>query len=157
MKSVLLAVFAGLRAQAASADVVTLKNGDRVTGKLVRVKGGNLHLKSDILGDLTIAVDKVAPFSVEQPAVVVVKGTTPVEGQLRLEPSGDWQVTAKGRPQTVAAASVDVIMPASDYQSLVEHWAPGGFRFPWAQWDPQPLPGARSPNNSRLLLPGEQS
>jgi putative salt-induced outer membrane protein YdiY len=129
MKSVLLAVLAGLCAQAARADVVTLKNGDRVTGKLVTVKGGNLSLKSDMLGDLTIAMDKVASFSVEQPATVVVKGKTPVEGQLQLEPSGDWQVTTKGQPQTVAAASVDVIMPASRYESLVEHTAE-----PWQDW-----------------------
>lgn len=129
MRSVLLAVLAGLCVQAAWADVVTLKNGDRVTGKLVTVKGGNLSLKSDMLGDLTIAMDKVASFSAEQPAAVVVKGGTVAEGQLQLEPSGDWQVTANGRPQTVAAASVDVIVPASRYQSLVEHTAE-----PWQDW-----------------------
>jgi putative salt-induced outer membrane protein YdiY len=129
MKSILLTVLAGLCAQAAWADVVTLKNGDRVTGKLVTVKGGKLNLKSDILGDLMIAMDKVASFSIEQPATLVVKGKTPVEGQVQLEPSGDWQVTANGRPETVAAASVDVIMPASRYQSLVEH-APE----PWQDW-----------------------
>jgi putative salt-induced outer membrane protein YdiY len=129
MKTVLLAVIASLCAQAAWADVVTLKNGDRVTGKLVTVKGGNLDLKSDILGDLKIPIDKVASFSVEQPATLFVKGKTPVEGQLQLEPSGDWQVTAKGQPQKVAAASVDVIMPASDYHSLVKHTGE-----PWQDW-----------------------
>jgi hypothetical protein len=129
MKSLLLAVLAGSCAQAARADVVTLKNGDRVTGKLVTVKRGNLNLKSEILGNLTIALDKVASFSVEQPATVVVKGETPVEGQVQLEPSGDWQVTANGRAQTVTAASVEVIMPASDYQSLAEHTAK-----PWQDW-----------------------
>ena len=129
MRTILLAILACLSVEAAWADVVTLKNGDRVTGKLVTVKGGNLDLKSDILGELTIPMDKVASFLVEKPAAVVVKGKPPVEGQLQLEPSGDWQVTAKGAPQTVAAASVDLIMPASDYQSLVEHTAK-----PWQDW-----------------------
>ncbi len=43
----------------ARADVVTLKNGDRITGTLVTIKGGTLQLKSDILGDLSIPMAKV--------------------------------------------------------------------------------------------------
>jgi putative salt-induced outer membrane protein YdiY len=113
----------------AHADVVTLKNGDRVTGTLATVKGGNLQLKSDILGNLTIPLAEVASFSAEKPVVVVVKGQKPVQGQLTLDPSGNWQVTENGKPQTVAAASVDVIMPADAYQTLVEHTAK-----PWRDW-----------------------
>ena len=121
MKPALCAVLALLSlATIAEADVVSLKNGDRVTGAFVNVKGGNLDLKSDVLGDLTIPLKQVASFSTEKPAAVVVKGQTqPAEGQLSLEPSGDWQVTAAGKSQTVAAASVDVIMPAEAYQKLV--------------------------------------
>jgi putative salt-induced outer membrane protein YdiY len=104
----------------AEADVVSLKNGDRVTGALVNVKDGNLDLKSDLLGDLTIPLKQVASFSTEKPVAVVVKGQTqPAEGQLSLEPSGDWQVTAAGKSQTIAAAQVGVIMPAEAYQKLV--------------------------------------
>ncbi|HEY6271228.1 MAG TPA: DUF481 domain-containing protein [Terriglobales bacterium] len=129
MKTVVLAVLVCVCADAAWADVVTLKNGDRVTGAFVTVKGGNLDLKSDILGELTIPMAKVASFSAEKPAAVVVKGKSPVEGQLQLEPSGDWQLTSKGQSQTIAAAGVDVIMPSADYHSLVEHTAK-----PWQDW-----------------------
>src|SRR5690348_2408277 len=104
----------------ASADVVSLKNGDRVTGALVNVKDGNLALKSDVLGDLTIPLKQVASVTTEKAVAVVVKGQRqPAEGLLSLEPSGDWQVKADGRSQTVAAANVDMIMPAAAYQSLV--------------------------------------
>ena len=47
------------------ADVVTLKNGDRVTGTLVSVTGGTLELKSDVLGDLKIPLAKVATFTAD--------------------------------------------------------------------------------------------
>lgn len=113
----------------ASADVVTLKNGDRITGTLVNVKGGNLELKSDVLGTLTIPLAQVATFSAEKPAAVMVKGEKPLQGQLQLQPSGDWQVTANGKSQTVAASSVDVIMPEEAYHKLVEHTA-----TPWQDW-----------------------
>jgi putative salt-induced outer membrane protein YdiY len=113
----------------ALADVVTLKNGDRVTGTLVTVKGGNLELKSDVLGDLTIPMAQVTSFSIAKPAVVVVKDQAPVQGQLELDSSGNWKVTSNGKVQTVTAASADLIMPADAYEKLVEHTA-----TPWQDW-----------------------
>jgi putative salt-induced outer membrane protein YdiY len=112
----------------ALADVVTLKNGDRVTGTLVTVKGGNLELKSDILGDLTIPMAKVSSFSVAKPAVVISKNKTQVQGQLELDPNGNWQLTTNGKAQTLAASSVELIMPAETYQTLEQT------AKPWQDW-----------------------
>jgi hypothetical protein len=114
---------------AARADVVTLKNGDRITGAMVTPKSGNLELKSDVLGELTIPLAQIATFSAEKPATVIVKGEKPLQGRLQLQSSGDWQVTANGKSQTVAASSVDVIMPEEAYHKLVEHTA-----TPWQDW-----------------------
>jgi putative salt-induced outer membrane protein YdiY len=124
--AVLAFACAGIGAQA---DVVTLKNGDRVTGTLVDVKGGNLDLKSDILGSLAIPLAQVTSYSAEKPVAVVRKGQATVEGQLALQPSGDWQVTTNGEAQTIPGASVDLIMPAQDYQKIEEHTAK-----PWQDW-----------------------
>jgi putative salt-induced outer membrane protein YdiY len=106
---------------AVHADVVTLKNGDRVTGTFVNEKGGKLQLKSDVLGDLSIPVDKIASFSTATPVAVVVKGQKPVEGQLELTTAGEWRVTASGAPQTIAAANVDMILVATEYEALEHH------------------------------------
>ena len=106
-------------ASVVQADVVTLKNGDRVTGTLVTIKGGKLQLKSEILGDLSIPMAKVATYTVDKPVAVIIKGKEPIKGTLELSPSGDWQVKANGQSQTIAAASVDTIMPADEYQKLV--------------------------------------
>jgi putative salt-induced outer membrane protein YdiY len=111
------------------ADVVTLKNGDRLTGTLVTIKGGTLELKSDILGSLTIPMASVATYTVDKPVALIIKGKEPVRGTLELAPSGDWQVKANGQTQTVAAANVETIMPAETYQSLVVA-APK----PWQAW-----------------------
>lgn len=111
------------------ADVVTLKNGDRITGTMVTIKGGNLELKSDVMGVVTIPLAKVATFSAEKPAAVVVKGEEPLQGKLQLEPSGDWRVTANGKSQTVTASSVEMIMPEESYNKIEEHTAK-----PWQDW-----------------------
>jgi putative salt-induced outer membrane protein YdiY len=46
---------------------------------------------------------------------VVEKSHQTVEGQLALQSSGNWQVTANGQAQTIAASDVDLIMPAEAY------------------------------------------
>ena len=106
------------------ADVATLKNGDRVTGTLVTIKGGNLQLKTANLGIVTIPMAQVATYSSDKPVAVVIKGQEPVRGILELLPSGDWQIRGEnGKVQTIGAAKPEVIMPAEDYQKLEQ--APG--------------------------------
>jgi putative salt-induced outer membrane protein YdiY len=130
MKVTLWTLFALMMAASlAQADVVTLSNGDHVTGTLVDVKGGNLDFKSDILGPLTIPLAKVTSFSSEKPAALVEKNHQAVQGQVALQPSGDWQVTANGQTQTITAANVDYIMPADAYQKLHVTTAK-----PWEEW-----------------------
>jgi putative salt-induced outer membrane protein YdiY len=110
------------------ADVATLKNGDRVTGTLVTIKGGVLQLKTDNLGNISIPMAQVAAYAAGKPVVVVIKGREPLRGTMELLPSGDWQVTANGRAQTIAAAKVELVMPAADYDKL--EMAPE----PWQAW-----------------------
>ncbi|MGA2078088.1 MAG: hypothetical protein ABSH52_31750 [Terriglobia bacterium] len=43
----------------AHADLATLKNGDRVTGTLVTIKGGTLQLKTANLGTVSIPMAQV--------------------------------------------------------------------------------------------------
>jgi putative salt-induced outer membrane protein YdiY len=119
-------VCAGLSARA---DVVNFKNGDRVSGTLIRVKSGNLELKSEVLGSLTIPLSKVASFSSAKMSVVVVKGEGPAHGQIELEPWGAWQVKGDGKQRIIAASNVDLIMPADSYHTLMEHAA-----RPWQDW-----------------------
>ena len=101
------------------ADVLTLKNGDRVTGALVTIKGGTLQLKTANLGSISIPMAQVATYVADKPVAVVIKGQEPVKGMLELMPSGDWQVkAANGQVRTIAAAKVELIMPAEEYQKI---------------------------------------
>jgi len=103
----------------AHADVLTLKNGDRVTGTLVTIQGGTLQLKTANLGTISIPMAQVATYTAEKPVAVVIKGQEPVRGTLELLPSGDWQVkTANGQVQTIPAAKPELIMPVEDYQKV---------------------------------------
>ncbi|MGH9450566.1 MAG: DUF481 domain-containing protein [Terriglobia bacterium] len=118
-----LVLVVSLIAIPASADVLALKNGERLVGSWVTVKGGNLTFKSDTLGETTIPLSKVKSFSSTTPAVIVKTDNSTVRGELKLQPSGDWQVTSGGKSRLVPASSVAVIMPQTTYTSLVEHHA----------------------------------
>src|SRR5438105_12795063 len=45
------------------ADQVTLKNGDRLTGSLVRFDGKNVMLKSELAGEVTMPWDAITSLS----------------------------------------------------------------------------------------------
>lgn len=111
------------------ADTVTFKNGDKLTGTFVKVTGGNLALKSDMMGDVTIPLAKVQTFVISTPAVIVGADRKLFRGQIALQESGDWQVTTNGTPQTVSAKEANVIMTADAYHAAVE--APAKI---WQDW-----------------------
>jgi putative salt-induced outer membrane protein YdiY len=113
----------------ALADTIVLKNGDKLSGTLVAVRDKKLSFKSDMIGDLVIALDKVQSFIAEKPAVILGTDQTTVRGQTELEPSGDWKVTSDGQPQVVAGAIANVVLPESTYHDLFEQSA-----HVWQQW-----------------------
>jgi Protein of unknown function, DUF481 len=67
MKRSLLALTAACLALASSpakADVLRLKNGDTLTGKILRQEGGKVTLKGDLYGEITVNESDVASFKV---------------------------------------------------------------------------------------------
>ncbi len=56
----------------ALADQIVMKNGDRVTGSVVKKDGNNLTLKADQLGTVVLAWDQVASITTEKPLNVVL-------------------------------------------------------------------------------------
>jgi putative salt-induced outer membrane protein YdiY len=65
----------------AAADEVRLRNGDRLTGKVVEASGGKLKLKTDAAGEVTVDLKAVETFSTDSPVEVRLK-----DGTIRREP-----------------------------------------------------------------------
>ncbi|MGH9406934.1 MAG: DUF481 domain-containing protein [Terriglobia bacterium] len=107
----------------ASADVLLLKTGERLSGSWVNVAQGNVNFKSDALGAVSIPLDQVQSLTTSQEAVIIRKDHSTARGVLRLLPSRDWQITEAGKVQVVPALTVDTIITASEYNSLMNHHA----------------------------------
>jgi len=63
---------AALSAVPAAADEVVLKNGDRITGKLVELAGGKLSIKTEYAGTVKIDWNLVDTFSTDAPVYVTI-------------------------------------------------------------------------------------
>ncbi len=83
----------GLALPAQEPDTVLLKNGDRITGKILNLKGGKLVVKTDAAGNVTLEWAKVKALKTSAPLELVLKDGTVVKrkvspgekGALRVE------------------------------------------------------------------------
>lgn len=123
-------VAAMLIATAANADVVTFKNGDRLSGRWARVVGGDLVFNSDSVGAVTVPLGKIDSFSSTQPAVAMLTNGKMLRGLVFLLPTGDWQFAVENGLKTVKAGNVVAILPEKTFVRL------GGERHTrlWYNW-----------------------
>jgi len=104
-----------------TADQITLKNGDHLTGTITSADGTNLNLKTDYAGDLVIKWDAVQSFSSDQPLYI-----TPKTGELVM-----GKVTTMGSKLEVATANGSTVELQKDAIKTVArnrnstHMAPG--------------------------------
>jgi putative salt-induced outer membrane protein YdiY len=83
------------------ADYIVLRNGDCISGRVASVEGGKVKLVSDILGTLTIALDKVATLQTDADTMVFLKEKPePAFGRIVNRPDGLY-VEEAGRRQSL--------------------------------------------------------
>lgn len=79
------------------ADQVVLKNGDIITGSIVKKDGAKLTLKSEFLGEVSIPWTAIKSLKSDQDLVVVLPGGETVKG--KISTNGDnLEVAAKSAP-----------------------------------------------------------
>ncbi len=103
--SVCLVAFVAI---SASADVLVMKNGDRVTGSVVKKDGKTITLKTASFGDVTAAWADVASLEAAAPLTVVLAGGKTVAGAVN-ESEGTVKIAATEGPVTSPAAEVVAI------------------------------------------------
>ncbi len=127
-------VFLLLAANIAFADQVTLKNGDRVTGAIVKKDGNDLTIKSDLMGVIKVAWDQVTDIKSNEPLSVVLAGQTaekPAVTKATITSSGG-QITLSGGPagtKTVAPAEIAAIRDNSEESAYERLLNPGLFQL----------------------------
>ena len=108
---VLLAISA-----ASFADQVTLKNGDRLTGTVVKSDGKTLVLHTDAAGDVTLQFDAIQGIKTDEELHVTLKDGKTVVGPVTTSDS-KLEVATK-TAGTVEAAKDDVTLIRNDAEQL---------------------------------------
>ena len=62
------------------ADEINLKNGDRITGEVIRMQGNLLVIKTVYAGEITITWEEVLKVKTDRPIKVVLKDDSLLEG-----------------------------------------------------------------------------
>lgn len=65
-----------------AADVVETKNGARIVGTITKIEGGNISIKTDYAGDLTIKQSEVVGVETDAPIAVRLASGTVLQGKL---------------------------------------------------------------------------
>jgi putative salt-induced outer membrane protein YdiY len=107
------------------ADQVQLKNGDRVTGQVVKKDGGDLTFKSDVFGDITIPWEQVTRLSSEALLTVVHPDGRMLQGKVSTDDSRLVVVTAAGTQESMALADAAAIRNPAEQTAWERLQAPG--------------------------------
>jgi putative salt-induced outer membrane protein YdiY len=109
--SVLTIVFLCLCATAAQADQLTLKNGDRLTGTIVKSDAKTLLLKTDFAGDVTLQWEAVTSIVSSQTLHLALKDGQTIVGIVTTS-DGKFEVATKETGPVVA--SKDAVIGVRD-------------------------------------------
>lgn len=130
----MLVALAALGATGA-ADVVTLKNGDRVTGAIVKADAKALVIKTDAMGEVAIARDAVATISADQPLYLGLSDGQTVVGSVRTADANLQVDTRDTGSVTLAPASVQTIRSEAEqaaYLAEIERYRNPGLLDLWS-------------------------
>ncbi len=95
------------------ADEIVLRNGDRLTGKIVHLVDGKLVFKSDVAGQVTVELSNIQTFSSDDPITVNLKDRTGFRQKVLSADAGRFAVegTEDLKAQQFAVADIISINP----------------------------------------------
>jgi small nuclear ribonucleoprotein (snRNP)-like protein len=128
-----LVVPAGVFLGAAWADQVVMKNGDRVTGTIVKQDGKTITVKTASFGVVTAPWDQVASIQSDQPVNIVLKDGKTLAGKVSTS-EGKVEVATKDAKVDVSPADVIAIRDAGEQKAyemllhpgLLQLWSASG-------------------------------
>jgi putative salt-induced outer membrane protein len=125
----LLLIFAGH----AIADQISLKNGDRVTGKIVKSDGSKMLVKTELLGDVTVDLPAVTNITSDQPLYLTLADGRTVSGLLNVTGNDVELRTTNANPISIERSAIHFIRSEAEenayqkslYPGLLEGWTGG--------------------------------
>lgn len=110
--------------QTAWADQVVLKNGDRLTGSVIKKDGNSLTIKTDQVGAVVVPWDQIESFVIDKPITVVLQDGQSHLGSLTSSGGKTELVTAQTKV-SVAPADIAVLRNEDEEKAYQRMLNPG--------------------------------
>ena len=95
-----------------SADQVILKNGDTLTGTIVRLTDSKMVLKSNLAGEVTINLSGIRTLSSDKPLSIHLKDGTVLQSQVSSSQGEEFKITGGAlQDQSLKTADITAINP----------------------------------------------
>ena len=127
IRASLLCLFAG---SILLADQITLKNGDRISGAVIKKDGDKLTIKNDFLGEVTMPWSAVTSVTSDTPLTVVLPAGSQVNGKVSTE-GNTLAVQTPTRTATAPIGQVNAIRNSAE-EALYERLLHPGWLDLWA-------------------------
>jgi len=119
-----LAVMAQEKPTVSSTDVVVFKNGDRLTGTVMRGVGDTVVFKSDVVGEVTVPIDKIKELRSNGSFVVFKKNekitrTSKKPGNITFSDDTITVVPPGGAPESVPVKDLAFVVDKPTYNKEV--------------------------------------
>lgn len=124
MQTQKVALMACLLAWSARADQIVLKDGDRITGVIVKKDGDKLTVDSKNFGVVTVKWADVESIAANNPLNVVLSGDRAVKGTIATR-SGQIVVNSSGQTQTIPPGDVLVLRNDAEQRAYERFLHPG--------------------------------
>lgn len=122
---ILFAFLLGPAAMLTRADWIVLKDGDRVSGKILKKDGKNVTIQSRHFGTLTVPWESVAAVETDQPVNVVLPNEETFKASLQTR-NGQIQVAPEeGTPRTVRPSEILALRNNAEQRTYERLLRPG--------------------------------
>ena len=119
-RSILVAGMLCLLAMSAMADQVTLKNGDRLTGTIVKSDAKTLLIKTEFAGDVTVQWDAVSGIVSSQPLHLALKDGQTIVGTVNETDNKVEVATKETGPVTASKDAVTAVRNDAEQKAYDE-------------------------------------
>lgn len=108
----------------AFADQITMKDGDRITGSIVKKDGATVTIASKSFGTVTLKWDDIASVTADQALNIVLPNAETVKATLKTA-DGNLQVATPGTPKTVKLSDVVALRNDAEEKAYQRFLRPG--------------------------------
>ena len=124
-KTLALTIFLFLYSGPALADQIVLKNGDRLTGKIVKSDGAKLVLKTELIGDVSVDLSAVTSITSDQRLYVTLEDGRTVSGVMTVTDTKAELRAGNANAVSLDRAAIRVIRSEEEHLAYERSLNPG--------------------------------